>query len=112
MAGLSLDSLHIVMEATSPEALKGLVTTGLGFTIISRAAVEQEVRLGDLVRIPPAPPLIRHLAVVYPKERIHAKVVNEFVRFAKERLAATRDIETDTPHQRPEYAARPSPTRA
>jgi DNA-binding transcriptional LysR family regulator len=76
------------MEATSPEAVKGLVATGLGFTIMSRATVEKEVRLGDLVRIPLAPPLIRHLSVVYPKERIHAKVVNDFVRFAKERLAA------------------------
>jgi DNA-binding transcriptional LysR family regulator len=90
-AKLSLDSLHVVMEATSPEAVKGLVATGLGFTIMSRATVEKEVRLGDLVRIPLAPPLIRHLSVVYPKERIHAKVVNEFVRFAKERLAAPGD---------------------
>jgi DNA-binding transcriptional LysR family regulator len=89
-AGLSLDSLNIIMEATSPEALKGLVATGLGFTIISHAAADKEVRLGELVRIPLAPPLIRHLSVVYPKERIHAKVVNEFIRFAKQRLAATR----------------------
>jgi DNA-binding transcriptional LysR family regulator len=89
-AGLSLDALHVIMEATSPEALKGLVATGLGFTIMSRATVEKDVRLGDLVRIPLAPPLIRHLSVVYPKERIHAKVVNDFLRFAKERLAAPR----------------------
>jgi DNA-binding transcriptional LysR family regulator len=87
-AGLSLDSLNVIMEATSPEAVKGLVATGLGFTIISRAAVEKEVRLGDLVRIPLEPPLLRHLSVVYPKERIHAKLVNEFIRFAKERLAS------------------------
>jgi DNA-binding transcriptional LysR family regulator len=111
-AGLSLDSLHIVMEATSPEALKGLVTTGLGFTIMSRAAVEKEVRLGDLVRIPLAPPLIRHLAVVYPKERIHAKVVNDFVRFAKDRLASSRDVRSDPLHERAERRARPSPPRA
>jgi len=99
-AGLSLDSLHIVMEATSPEALKGLVATGLGFTIMSRAAVEKEVRLGDLVPIPLAPPLIRHLSVVYPKERIHSKVVNDFVRFAKERLGAPRGAEAGSPPER------------
>lgn len=87
-AGLSLDSLNVIMEATSPEALKGLVATGLGFTIISRAAVDKEVRLGDLVRIPLEPRLLRHLSVVYPKERIHAKLVNEFIGFAKERLAS------------------------
>ena len=95
-AGLSPDSLQIIMEASSPEALKGLVATGLGFAIMSRATAEKEVRLGELVRIPLAPPLIRHLSVVYPRERIQSKVVNEFVRFAKERLAALRTTETDS----------------
>ncbi len=86
-AGLSLDSLQVIMEASSPEALKGLVATGLGFAIMSRATADKEVRLGELVRIPLSPALIRHLSVVYPKERFHSKVVNGFVRFAKERLA-------------------------
>lgn len=89
-AGLSLESMNVIMEANSPEAIKGLVATGLGFTIISRATVEKEVRVGELVRIPLAPRLRRHFSVVYPKERIQAKVVNEFIRFAKERLAATQ----------------------
>ncbi len=87
-AGLASESLQVIMEASSPEALKGLVATGLGFAIMSRATAEKEMRLGDLVQIPLAPPLIRHLSVVYPKERIHSKVVNDFVAFAKERLAA------------------------
>jgi DNA-binding transcriptional LysR family regulator len=86
-AGLSLEALHVIMEASSPEAIKGLVATGLGFTIMSRAAAEKEVRVGDLVRIALAPPLIRQLSVVYPNERIHGRVVNEFIRFAKARLA-------------------------
>jgi DNA-binding transcriptional LysR family regulator len=92
-AGLSLDSLQVVMEASSPEALKGLVATGVGFAIMSRAAADKEVRLGDLVRIPLAPALIRHLSVVYPKERIHPKAVTEFIRFAKERLAVAGTTE-------------------
>ncbi len=94
-AGLSLEALNTIMEATSPEALKGLVATGLGFSIMSCATVEKEVRLGELVRIALAPPLMRHLSVVYPRERIQSKVVNEFVRFAKERLAASRAGEID-----------------
>ena len=32
-------------------------------------------------------PLVRHLAVVYTRERIHSKAVSEFVRFAKAELA-------------------------
>lgn len=93
-AGLSLDALQVVMEASSPEALKGLVATGVGFAIMSRAIAEKEVRLGELVRIPLAPPLIRHLSVVYPKERFHSKVVNAFIQFAKERLAAMHPSES------------------
>ena len=89
-AGIALD---IVMEAGSPEALKGLVATGLGFAIMSRASAEKEVRLGELVRIPLAPRLIRNLAVVYPKERFHPRLVTAFVEFAKERLAAMHAAE-------------------
>ena len=87
-AGLAPDSLQVIMEASSPEALKGIVATGLGFAIMSSATAEKELRLGELVRIPLDPPLLRHLSVVYPKERFHSKVVNAFVQFAKERLAA------------------------
>jgi DNA-binding transcriptional LysR family regulator len=87
-AGLALDSLHVVMEASSPEALKGLVATGLGFAIMSRVTVAKEVRLGELVEVALAPPLVRQLAVVYPKERIQSRRIEGFVAFAKQRLAA------------------------
>ncbi|MDH4189203.1 MAG: LysR family transcriptional regulator [Betaproteobacteria bacterium] len=87
-AGVAPDTLNIVMELGSPEALKGLVATGLGFAIMSRSTVEKETRLGDLVLVPLAPRLNRRLSVVYPKERFRSRLVNTFVQFAKERLAA------------------------
>lgn len=87
-AGLRHDSLQVVMEASSPESLKGLVATGLGFSIMSRIAVAKEVRLGELVAVPLSPPLIRDLSIVYPRERIHSRLVNAFMSFARERLAA------------------------
>lgn len=87
-AGVQPDGLQVVMELGSPEALKGLVATGLGFTIMSRAIAALEVKLGRLVQVPLSPRLIRKLSVVYPKERFHSKLVNGFVQFAKERLAA------------------------
>jgi len=86
-AGLGLDSLQVTMEASSPEALKGLVATGLAFTIMSRATVAKEVRLGELVAIPLLPRLIRNLSLVYPKERIHSRVLTAFMAFARERFA-------------------------
>ncbi|HUJ86423.1 MAG TPA: LysR family transcriptional regulator [Burkholderiales bacterium] len=87
-AGVRPESLNVVMELGSPEALKGLVATGLGFTIMSRATVHKETRLGELVSLPLAPRLIRNLSVVYPKEKFRSRLVNTFVQFAKERLAA------------------------
>jgi len=91
--GLVPDSLQVVMEASSPEALKGMVATGLGFTIMSRATVAKEVRLGELVPIPLLPRLIRNLSVVYPKERIHSRLVNAFIAFARERLAMVNAVD-------------------
>ncbi|MFZ1909994.1 MAG: LysR family transcriptional regulator [Burkholderiales bacterium] len=87
-AGVRPESLNVVMELGSPEALKGLVATGLGFTIMSRTTVQKETRLGELVGLPLAPRLIRNLSVVYPKEKFRSRLVNTFVQFAKERLAA------------------------
>jgi DNA-binding transcriptional LysR family regulator len=93
--GVGIDSLQVVMEASSPEALKGMVATGLGFTIMSRAAVVKELRVRELVAIPLAPPLIRHLSVVYPKERIHSRLVTTFVQFAREQFAAAEGRELE-----------------
>lgn len=91
--GVPPDSLQVVMELGSPEALKGLVATGLGFAIMSRATVVKETRLGQLVRIALAPRLDRHLSVVYAKERIRSRLVNDFVQFAKERLVALQAVD-------------------
>ena len=65
-AGVSPDSLQVVMEAGSPEALKGLVATGLGFAIMSRAIVAKELRLGPARADPAAaaadPPFLGRLS--------------------------------------------------
>ncbi|MGD9951006.1 MAG: LysR family transcriptional regulator [Burkholderiales bacterium] len=87
-AGVAPDALQVVMELGSPEALKGLAATGLGFAIMSRATVAKETQIGALAAVPLAPPLTRHFSVVYPKERFHSRLVNGFVQFAKERVAA------------------------
>jgi DNA-binding transcriptional LysR family regulator len=91
--GVSPESLQVVMEAGSPEALKGLVATALGFAIMSRATVVMETGLGRLVQIPLSPPLKRHFSVVYPKERFQSKLVSTFVDFARQRLTEIRPAE-------------------
>jgi DNA-binding transcriptional LysR family regulator len=85
-AGIHANELNVVMELGSPEALKGVVGTGLGFAVISRVTVERERRLGDLVALPLQPKLIRTLSLVYPKEKFRSRLVNTFVEFAKAKL--------------------------
>ena len=86
--GVDPDALDTVMELGSPESLKRLAATGLGFTILSRSAVSSELRLGLLVAVPLSPRLERRLSVVYPKERFRSKLVTTFAAFARTRLAA------------------------
>jgi DNA-binding transcriptional LysR family regulator len=88
-------ALQPVMELGSPEALKGLVATGFGFAIMSRATVALESTLGRIARVPLLPRLDRQFSVVYPKERIHSKLLNGFVEFAKERMAALQAFSTE-----------------
>jgi len=85
-AGVAPDALQRIMELGSPEAQKGLLATGLGFSIMSSVTVANEVRLGQLVQIPLAPRLIRSLYVVYPKERIHSQLVRSFLDFARQSM--------------------------
>jgi DNA-binding transcriptional LysR family regulator len=87
-AGIEPGALHVVMEASSPEALKGLVAAGMGIAIVPHVSVVKEVRLGLLVRIPLSPPLTRQLTAVYPRERMQSGLVGAFVQFAKQRLNA------------------------
>lgn len=85
-AGINSEDLNIVMELGSPEAVKGIVETGLGFGIVSRATVTKEVRLGTLLAIPLEPRLVRVLSVVYPKEKFRSRLLTTFLEFASVRM--------------------------
>lgn len=85
-AGVAPQALNLVMELGSPEALKGVVETGLGFAIVSRTSVLKEKSLGSLVAIPLNPRLTRTLAMVYPKEKFRSRLVNAFVEFSATHL--------------------------
>jgi DNA-binding transcriptional LysR family regulator len=85
--GVAPESMNVVVELGSPEALKGLVATGLGFAIMSRVIAAKELQLGQLVQVPLQPPLIRNFSVVYPSGRFHSNLVTAFLRFAKDELA-------------------------
>ncbi len=85
-SGVSSDAINVVMELGSPEAIKGVVETGLGVSILSRSTVAKELKLGVLLAVPLDPPLIRSLSVVTPKDRFRSRLLAAFVEFAKARM--------------------------
>lgn len=84
--GVSPDDLNVVMELGSTVAIKSVVETGLGFSIMSRAAIGKELRLGTLVGIPLEPRLIRILSWVSLKEQFRTRRLQTFVEFATARM--------------------------
>jgi len=88
---VSPDDLNIVMELGSPEAIKGVVETGIGVSIVSRATIVKETKLGVLVAVPLEPRLIRTLSLVYPKEKFRSKLLATFVEFATAKMKQMAD---------------------
>jgi DNA-binding transcriptional LysR family regulator len=80
--GISPDDLHVVMELGSTVAIKSVVETGLGYSLMSRAAIVKELRLGTLVAIALEPRLIRILSWVSVKEQFRPRRLESFVEFA------------------------------
>jgi DNA-binding transcriptional LysR family regulator len=89
---ISPDDLRIVMELGSPEAIKGVVETGIGVSIVSRATIAKEVKLRTLVAVPLRPRLIRTLSLVYPKEKFQSKLLTTFVEFSVSRMKQMADM--------------------
>jgi len=85
-AGVAPEKLKVLMELGSPEALKGVVATGLGFAIVSRAVAEKEQQLGMLVCMPLQPPLKRSLFMIYPQDRFRSRLASTFIDFARQKL--------------------------
>lgn len=84
--GIDPEKMNLVMELGGPEALNGVVESGLGFAIVSRASVVKAKRLGELVTVPLKPRLMRTLYMVYPKEKFRSRLVTTFVEFASKRM--------------------------
>lgn len=84
--GVPPEDLNQVMELGSPEAMKGVVETGIAVAIVSRVTIAKEVKLGSIVAIPLAPRLIRTLSVVHPREKFRSRLLTTFVDFATGRM--------------------------
>ena len=84
-AGFELENFNIAMELGSPEAIKSAVGAGLGVSVISMAALRNEIRLQSLLAIPLDPPIERPFSFVHRKQKFRVPAVEELLFFATEK---------------------------
>ena len=77
-------ALNISMELGSPEAVKGAVEAGMGLSVVSRATIQKELRLGTLVAVDLDPPLERPFSFVHQKQKFRLRVMEELLEFARQ----------------------------
>jgi len=82
-AGLDSAELNIIMELGSLEALKGAVEAGIGISIVSRATLTKEIKLGTLAVIELDPPLERPFSFVHQKHKFRQRAMEELLEFAR-----------------------------
>ncbi len=76
-------ALKVAMELGSPEAVKGAVEAGMGVSVVSRATIQKELRLGTLVAVNLDPPLDRPFSFVHQKQKFRLRVMEELLEFAR-----------------------------
>lgn len=87
--GVPPESLKRIMELGSLEALKSVVASGLGFTIMPRPALEREVLAGVLVAVPLKPSVTRQVHVIRSNDRFVSRLAATFIDFAKQKMRET-----------------------
>lgn len=76
--------LNVCFELSSPEAIKGAVEAGMGISIVSRASIEKELKLGTLTAIELSPKLERPFSFVRQRYKFKSRAADELLRFAQE----------------------------
>ncbi|MEK6775763.1 MAG: selenium metabolism-associated LysR family transcriptional regulator [bacterium] len=84
-AGIDPQKLRTTMWLGSSEAVKGAVEGGLGISILSRWAIQKEVRLGTLREVPiQGVRMIRDFKLIYYKGKEFSHAMGVFLKFLKE----------------------------
>ncbi|MDH5444831.1 MAG: selenium metabolism-associated LysR family transcriptional regulator [Gammaproteobacteria bacterium] len=81
--GLNTNDLNVAMELGSLEAIKGAVEAGMGVSILSRATISKELKLGSLVAINLDPPINRPFSFVHQKQKFRVRAMEELLSFAR-----------------------------
>jgi len=82
-AGANPQDLNIVMELGSPEAVKGAVEAGMGVSILSRATIEKELKLGSLIAVELEEPIERPFSFVHQKQKFRLRAMEMLLDFAR-----------------------------
>ena len=84
-AGINLDKLKIIASIENQETIKKSVKQGMGISIISRLAAEEEAKSGGLLTFPiPKADQGRDINLVYNKNYQMSKSAERFVKVVKE----------------------------
>nr|WP_156779561.1 selenium metabolism-associated LysR family transcriptional regulator [Desulforamulus reducens] len=95
--GVDLNTLNIVMELGSTEAVKEAVEAGFGTTIISKWAVQKELKLGTLVPVRFKDiSLFRKFYLIYHRDKFQTTVVEEFITFLISFCSGITSIKTSS----------------
>lgn len=81
--GLNTNDLNVAMELGSLEAIKGAVEAGMGVSILSRATITKELKLGSLIAINLDPPINRPFSFVHQKQKFRVRAMEELLSFAR-----------------------------
>jgi DNA-binding transcriptional LysR family regulator len=92
-SGMKDLSLDVSMELGSPEAVKGAVEAGMGLSVVSKATVAKELKLGSLVAIPLEPLLQRPFSFVHQKQKFRLRAMDELLEFARQYCEKHKDDE-------------------
>lgn len=77
------ESLNIVFELGSPEAIKGAVEAGMGLSIVSSSTIVKELKLGTLTAVGLSPKLERPFSFVRQRYKFKSRAADELLVFAQ-----------------------------
>ena len=89
--GINPSDMRIAMELGSLEAIKGAVESGMGVSILSKATLLKELKLGTLVAVDTDPPINRPFSFVHQKQKFKARAMDELLSFARTYCESHKD---------------------
>jgi DNA-binding transcriptional LysR family regulator len=82
-AGIKTREMDIAMELGSLEAIKSAVEANMGVSVLSRATIGKELKLGTLVAVNIEPPINRPFSFVHQKQKFRVRAMDELLKFAR-----------------------------